>query len=48
MSSSIELTLGLYNHSGLCAAATTIVGTSGVDFASLTTLDNYFVGAQQG
>ena len=33
---------------GSGSAATTIVGTSGVDFASLTTLDNYFVGAQQG
>jgi Ca2+-binding RTX toxin-like protein len=33
---------------GSGAAATTIVGTSGVDFGTITALDNYFVGAQQG
>jgi len=33
---------------GSGAAATTIVGTSGVDFGSITSVDNYFIGAQQG
>lgn len=33
---------------GSGSAATTISGTSGVDFGSITTIDNYFVGAQQG